>query len=282
MRFTLALFFLTFATSVFGQDPPPAPIPAVDPKPIVVFPMIPVPDKPPVVPSPPADPDAVPVLLPGRLLVIQSPVKFSLVRSDNKLASVRKVKGPRDISGVFVDGTGDDEDRTYDAPFIAIVKAEKGQSGRLKLTYIPKGAEDESEFQELLIDIGVAPRPPPDPIEPIDPVEPIDPTPDDPVTTRVKAALAGSPADASKFGAVCDELAKSMAIGKIVKQSQFEAAMIAGLNAVNWPVGKYEDLAKLSSELFDRGEEDWTLTDEDKATFAKHLWTLSAACKAVK
>lgn len=278
MRFAFALFLVALSASAFGQDPPPQPIPAVVPTPVQVFPLIPTPDKPPVVVVP-ADPDAVPVLLPGRLLVIQSPVKFSLVRSDNKLASVRKVKGPRDITGVFIDGPEDDIDRTYDAPFIAIVKAEKGQSGRLKLTYIPKGAEDESEFQELLIDIGVAPRPPPDPVDPVDPV---DPPEDDPLTKRVKAALSGNPTDAARFGAVCAELAKAMEAGEIVKQSDFEAKMIRGLDAVGWPKNKYADLTKLSSELFDRGEADWILTAEDKVAFAKNLRALATACEGVK
>lgn len=108
------------------------------------------------------------------------------------------------------------------------------------------------------------------------------PAPEDAITRRVKAALAGHAEDAVKFGSVCDELAKAMDAGKILKQSNFEASMEAGLNAVDWPKGKYAGLTALSSELFDRGDTDWTLTADDKAAFAKSLRAISAACKGVK
>ena len=101
------------------------------------------------------------------------------------------------------------------------------------------------------------------------------------ITTRVKAALSGQAEDASKFGAVCSELAKALDDGKIAKQSNFESAMAAGLSGVSWPKGKYGDLTKLTSELFDHSENDWTLTADDKAMFAKHLRTIAAACQGV-
>lgn len=108
------------------------------------------------------------------------------------------------------------------------------------------------------------------------------PTPQNTITTRVKTSLAGQPKDAATFGVVCEELAKALDAGTIVKQSNFESSMKAALTSVSWQVGKYADLSKLTSELFDRGDKDWTLTAEDKATFAKHLRTIAEACKGVK
>lgn len=108
------------------------------------------------------------------------------------------------------------------------------------------------------------------------------PTPQNTITTRVKTSLAGQPKDAATFGVVCEELAKALDAGTIVKQSNFESSMQAALTSVSWQVGKYADLSKLTGELFDRGDKDWTLTAEDKATFAKHLRTIAEACKGIK
>lgn len=105
---------------------------------------------------------------------------------------------------------------------------------------------------------------------------------EDCITRRVKTSLAGQPKDAATFGVVCEELAKALDAGTIVKQSNFESSMKAALTSVSWQVGKYADLSKLTSELFDRGDKDWTLTAEDKATFSKHLRTIADACKGIK
>lgn len=169
----LTLLGIGLFTPVCVADDPVAPtvvVPVVEPvKPFNPFPIIPVPDTP-KDPTPlPPNPDAVPILTPGKLFVVKSDAKFSLIASPKHLVNIRQVKGPRDISGVFVDGTGDDEDRTYENPFLAVIKAEKGKTGRVELIYIPAGAEDDSKFIRVLIDIGVAPQPPPNPDDPVIP-----------------------------------------------------------------------------------------------------------------
>lgn len=272
------ILFICLCSPAFGQDPVPTPVPVKVP----VFPVIPVADRIPVTPAP-VDPDALPVLLPGRLFIVQSDVKFKLFASDDSLVMIRKVHGPRDITAVFADSTtGDDEDREFSSKFLAIVKAAKGASGTLKLIYDPTGAEEESDATTIMLQIGAGPRPPPKPDDPPLPVE-------DPITRRVKAALLGpdAKADASKFSAVCSELAKALDANQIARLADLETKMKAGLDAVGWVPGKYPDMSKLAGELFGgtpggEGVADRALTADDKATFSKNLKAIAAACAAVK
>ena len=158
------VILLLLCSALMGQEPTPAP--KVDPpNPWLIAPLVPVADKT-VTPSPAPtpSPDAVPVLQPRTMYVLQSDVKFFLIASPAGLVTIRQLPGPRDITGVFIDSAGTDEDRTYSRPFIAIVKAVEGKHGRVELIGVPAaGVSDESEITRILIDIGVAPQPPPGP-----------------------------------------------------------------------------------------------------------------------
>lgn len=215
---------------LYQEEQPAAPV-AEPVKPVVVqvFPVIPstnTPKEPTPIPAPPSPTvNEVPVLIPGRLFIVKSDVKFSLVISDDSLIQKpRKVKGPRDISGVFADGDGTDEDRTIDSPYLAIIKAKEGKTGRVKITYIPKGADEEDKFLEILIDVGQAPRPPPKPDEPPKPDDPVKPPVEPEVgafKTLVKSITAIHPelpaADKPKIAAAFREAAVQIEQGKITE-----------------------------------------------------------------
>lgn len=171
MRYVIA--FLMLCSTAFGQEP--MTVPKIDPStPWLIAPLVPVIDQT-VAPSPaPApSPDAVPILPQRTMYVLQSDVKFFLIASPAGLVTIRPLPGPRDITGVFIDSAGKDEDRTYSRPFLAIVKAVEGKQGRVELIGVPAaGVSDESGITRILIDIGVAPQPPPGPVDPIDPINP--------------------------------------------------------------------------------------------------------------
>ena len=173
MRSLIAL--LVLCSIAVGQEP--VPVPKIDPpNPWLIVPVLPAVETV-VTPQPgpvlPPSPDTPPVLQPRTLYVLQSDTKFFLLASPADLVSIRLLPGPRDISGVFADSAGKDEDRTYSRPFVAVVKAVEGKSGRVELIGVPAGGIDnESNITRILIDIGVAPQPPPVPVDPPDP-EPV-------------------------------------------------------------------------------------------------------------
>lgn len=174
MRSLIAL--LVLCSIAVGQEP--VPVPKIDPpSPWLIVPVLPTVDTV-VTPQPgpvlPPSPDTPPVLPPRTLYVLQSDTKFFLLASPADLVSIRLLPGPRDISGVFADSAGKDEDRTYSRPFVAVVKAVEGKSGRVELIGVSAGGIDnESSITRILIDIGAAPQPPPPgPVDPPDP-EPV-------------------------------------------------------------------------------------------------------------
>lgn len=159
-----------------------SPVLADEPKPVdlqvgqkIWFPSLPVPDKAPVTPAPPADPDAVPALSYGQIYVVQGDTPFALLASPKGVVTITKTEGPINVRGIFADGNGEFETRTFKAKYVAFVDAVKGMAGRINLTAIPFGLKDESEITEQLVDIGTAPRPPPGPDDP--PPGPVDPPP---------------------------------------------------------------------------------------------------------
>jgi hypothetical protein len=162
-RFVLA--FLVAHSVLLAGDPVPTPPAAIQfPKSVSVAPVAPA-------------VGSVPVLTPGQFYVVTSDVEFFLLASPAEKVVVTYEQGPLKLRGVFADGSGRIETRTYQAAWLAIVDAAEGVSGRVELVAVPKGVATEVDITRQLIDIGVAPQPPP--------------KPDSSVAGRVTKALAG-------------------------------------------------------------------------------------------
>lgn len=150
------------------------------PEPDIIFPVGPKEETPPA-PKPKTDA----VLKPGIQYIIQGKTPFTILDFPKGVVSVQYKTGPRDVSGKFWDGSGDDEDRTYPGPYIAVVKGiNKGPSGKVDLSVVPDGYKlSKADFlagkstiagRSIQVE-GVGPLPPgPGPIPP-DPVP--DPSP---------------------------------------------------------------------------------------------------------
>jgi hypothetical protein len=150
-----ALLLLLLAAPGLAEDTVPVvPTPA---KPPIVFPALPPSGEPVTIPPVQVDPEAVPKLAYGQIYVVQSDVEFTLLASPEKLVTITPVAGPVTVRGVFADGNGKVETRTFKAPFVAFVDANEGASGRVELL----GVIDRSNITRQLIDIGAGPRPPP-------------------------------------------------------------------------------------------------------------------------
>lgn len=190
----------------------------------VKFPVVPVVSEDPK-PMAPADPDALFVLVPGRLYVVQSDEPFTLIASSGQqtLVTVKSVSGPRDFYGVFADGTGLDEERSYEAKYLAVVKAGP-MPGVVELISVPHEVKQESDITRVLIAIGVAPQPPPKP-KPDEP-KPDEPKPDEPAGLKaslvaVTAKYVNLPAaDRPKLAAAFRDAADQIQAGKITTMQQ--------------------------------------------------------------
>ena len=173
----VAILLLLSVSVLYADEPTPEPIPAVNPA--IVFPVLPTPDKLPVAPTPPADPDAVPSLAYGQVYVVQSDVDFILLASPANLVAITPPStGPITVRGLFADGPGKIETRTFRSKYVAFVDAVEQASGRVELIAIPVGVTDESSVTRQLVDLGLGPQPPPGPVDPTpDPVIPPTPVP---------------------------------------------------------------------------------------------------------
>ncbi len=120
----------------------------------------------PVVVPPAPNPGAVPKLTAGYLYVVNSKVDAHVTGYPAGLVKVEKKKGPRDITAMFVDGNGSIEDRTYEGPFVFVVRAVG--KGRVDLVLTPKVWATEADIVSRTIDVdaGQAPLPPPKPDDP--------------------------------------------------------------------------------------------------------------------
>ena len=131
---------------------------------------------PPATPQPPPAPPGTVVKLTADLLyVIDSDVDCLVLSSPQGLVNVSHDAGPIRIRGVFVDGTGKSETRTYKGPHVFTV--EPIGTGLVELLIVVPGTSA-PEVIRRTIDANVGPRPPPDPpTPPPDPPKP-PPTPD--------------------------------------------------------------------------------------------------------
>ena len=170
------VLYLCLASSAFcAEDSAPEAIPAIPPR--IVFPVLPTPDKQPVAPAPPADPDAVPTLAYGQIYCVQSETAFILLASPRELVTITPTPGPIAVRGVFVDGTGKVETRTFQSKYVAFVDAGETASGRVELIAVPVGVADELAISRQLINVNHGPQPPPKPVDPVNPVDPPTPAP---------------------------------------------------------------------------------------------------------
>lgn len=171
----LVLYLCLASSALCAEDSAPEAIPAMPPR--IVFPVLPTPDKQPVAPAPPADPDAVPTLAYGQIYCVQSETAFILLASPRELVTITPTPGPIAVRGVFVDGTGKVETRTFQSKYVAFVDAGETASGRVELIAVPVGVADELAISRQLINVNHGPQPPPKPVDPVNPVDPPTPAP---------------------------------------------------------------------------------------------------------
>lgn len=167
------LLFVLLAVPAFGQ-PDAETVPVTPAPPRIIFPLLPPASDPVPIPPVPADPEAVPKLAYGQIYVVQSDTPFVLLASPQKLVAIDPQPGPITVRGVFADGNGKVETRTFKAAHVAFVDAVEKAAGRVELIAIPVGLQNESDITRQLLDI-MGPRPPPGPT-PIPDVNPPAPT----------------------------------------------------------------------------------------------------------
>ncbi len=217
--------WLFIVASLLYQEPVP-PVTPAEPVPQIVqkikFPLVPTVTVDPKLITP-VTPDAPFVLLMGRLFIVESNTSFlQIASSEGDLVSIKLLSGPRDFYGVFADGNGMDEERTYQSKYLAVVKM-KGKPGKAELISIPEGAKTEGDLIRVWIQMGLAPIPPPDPIPVPKPDEPI-PVPNSDLKNLIKTATAKYltlPAtDRPKLAAAFREAAVQIESGQIVTMQQ--------------------------------------------------------------
>lgn len=131
----------------------------------------------PVVAQPlPPKPDDVTKLSSDRLYVIDSDVPLIVLSSPPGMVITTTETGPIKIRGMFVDGNGKRETRTFPGKFVVTV--EGMAAGRCELFVIPQGVTSESAIirrrLEVVVDVPT-PDPKPDP-KPDPDVQPVTPT----------------------------------------------------------------------------------------------------------
>lgn len=110
--------------------------------------------------------------------VVESDVELVPIVSPSKSLKVMRAKGPATLAGLFVDGNQTDEVKTFNGPFVTMIRKAKGATGQVDVAFVPKGFTDESVISYKVITL-TAPQPPPTPI--VDPPVVVPPQP--PVVT---------------------------------------------------------------------------------------------------
>lgn len=153
MKFCVAWLLLSL-TLIAAEDPVPA----------IRLPI----SKVPVVPT------AVTELMTDSVFVIEADLPCIVLASREGFVTVVNEVGPLRIRGLFADGAGKTETRTYTAKNLWIIEA--ASPGEVELLVIPTGAKDASVvIRRTLVVSGEGPRPPP-PVPP-KPPEPLPPAP---------------------------------------------------------------------------------------------------------
>jgi hypothetical protein len=159
-----AHIFLAFSIGLAAI--PDQPIPKTDPD-------IELPIGPAIDPIPPVPPAGVYTLNAGEMFVIGAKAKCRVKAYPESLVTVCLKTGPRDITGKFSGGKGD-EDRTFSKPFLYVVKATGGK-GSVTIEITPYGFADDKQIVTTTIDVNggqeiptpipdVKPKPSPTPV----------------------------------------------------------------------------------------------------------------------
>lgn len=113
-------------------------------------------------PTPMPRPNApVSVLKADHWYVIDASIECVVRAHPADAVTIEKKKGPRDVSAKFADGDGTVQDRSYEGPFLYVVKAAK--TARVSIDIIPLGFKSEAEIKNVTLDVNAGPRPPPEP-----------------------------------------------------------------------------------------------------------------------
>lgn len=137
---------LLLAAPSFAADPPAIRLPELAPVPQ---------------PMPAATP--VSKLTAATLYVVDGDTDYLLLASPKGLVTTTTEAGPVKVRGVFADGNGKVETRTYKGKAVTFVEA--AGTGRVELLIVPKGAASEADVirRTLDVDAGQGPQPPPTP-----------------------------------------------------------------------------------------------------------------------
>ena len=131
---------LLLSLALLAADPPAAPSPIRLP----VISRV-------VTPAPMPAPDTPVAFAAGTVYAFDSSVKCSVRAYPAGCVTVAEKKGPRDISAKFVGGTGEDEDRSFDGPFVYVVRAT--HAGCVELVITPFGFKSEDEVRSVKFDV---------------------------------------------------------------------------------------------------------------------------------
>lgn len=143
----------------------PVPTPGAE----IRFPVVPVL----VEPDSSREPGPVSVLSSDQWFVITSATPLLVIQSPTGFVTIEEEEGPIKVKGMFADGIGRVETRTYDEPHIYFVSAKL--KGHTEIIAVPVGVQNEQEIVRQMLTV-VGPRPPPDPEPKPDP----EPEPDPP------------------------------------------------------------------------------------------------------
>jgi hypothetical protein len=134
------------------------PVPAADDA--IRLPMTPVlvePDNTPVPSS-----EVISTLAADQWYVVESVGEVIALQSPEGIVDIESTSGPIKVRGMFVDGTGKIETRTYSSPYVYFVTAKT--SGKTELILIPIGVTAQQDIvRQVLTVSGIGPQPPPGP-----------------------------------------------------------------------------------------------------------------------
>ncbi len=145
-------------------------------------------------PTPKVDADAIPTLTEGVYYVVYNNAPFLIYSSPPGLVTIVKEAGPIRLRGIFIDGSGRIETKTYNQKYLAFVEVVPGSKGSVELIYQLEGAKDEKLAIRKMVNVNTAPLPPPKP--PTPPMPPIDPV--DPLLVVLQAAYDAEPVTATR------------------------------------------------------------------------------------
>lgn len=142
----------------------------------IIMPVTPVSVEPDTTPVPSSE--VISTLKTDQWYVIESSVELIALQSPQGVVDIEATTGPIKVRGLFVDGTGKSETRTYMSDFVYFVTAKS--TGKTELILVPTGLALESAIvrQCLTVEDGTKPIPPPGPGPGPEP-----PTPPSPVTS---------------------------------------------------------------------------------------------------